>query len=201
MRVAPSGRPRTSFTPTFVAKRRVGFYGGSDAAGPLTDFWEYDIATTSGGRCPSTRLRARAQRPPRFCHGRRRQRRTSRGKRERRGGRSDVDATREAPRASASRRLQPPAVDLAMSSQLKSKRRPDQRPGISLDGTRWRFIGPSDFAGGGYRLLVTPTAPATGSCSPTATSTCILVDAFGRGTPSLRESAVGRQREMTVDFK
>ena len=29
------------------------------------------------------------------------------------------------------------------------------------DGTRWRFLGTGDFAGGGYRLLASPVAPAT----------------------------------------
>jgi len=194
------------FTPTFVAKRRVGFYGGSDAAGPLTDFWEYDIADNvwrqvsfDGGSAlaPSARTR--------FAMAGDGQRAYVFGGNV--SGAADDQmwmTTREAPaRVLVKAPFSLPAVDLAMSSQLKV-----EAPGLIngqaylWDGTRWRFIGPSDFAGGGYRLLVTPTAPATGFLQPDGNIYLLLVDAFGRGTPSFAGSPLSVDSvKMTVDFK
>jgi hypothetical protein len=195
------------FTPTFVAKRRVGIYGGSDAAGnPLTDFWEYDIADNvwrqvsfDGGSAlaPSARTR--------FAMAGDGQRAYVFGGNV--SGAADDQmwmTTREAPaRVLVKAPFSLPAVDLAMSSQLKV-----EAPGLIngqaylWDGTRWRFIGLSDFAGGGYRLLVTPTAPATGFLQPDGNIYLLLVDAYGRGTPSFAGSPLSVDSvKMTVDFK
>jgi hypothetical protein len=194
------------FTPTFVAKRRVGFYGGSDAVGALNDFWEYDIADNlwrqvsfDGGSALAPSARSR------FAM-------TGDGSRAYVFGGNVSGAandqmwipTREAPaRILVKAPFSLPAVDQATSSQLTL-----DAPGLInsqaflWDGTRWRFIGISDFAGGGYRLLATPTAPATGFLQPDGNIYLLLVDAYNRATPTFGGSPLSVDSvKMTVDFK
>jgi hypothetical protein len=196
------------FTPTFVVKRRVAFYGGADVAGsPLTDFWEYDINDNAwrqvsfdvgSALAPSARTRfamVGENGSHAYVFG---------------GNVSGAPndqmwiTTREAPaRILVKAPFSLPVVDQATSSQLTL-----EAPGLIggqaflWDGTRWRFIGISDFAGGGYRLLKTPTAPATGFLQPDGNIYLLLVDASSRATPTFGGSPLSVDSvKMTVDFK
>jgi len=195
------------FTPSFVIKRRIAFYGGSDAAGnPLTDFWEYDIADNvwrqvpfDGGSALAPSARSKFAMVGDSSHAYVFGGSVS-------GAASDQMwiTTREAPaRILVKAPFSLPAVDQATSSTLKL-----ETPGLVngqaflWDGTRWRFIGISDFAGGGYRLLATPTAPATGFLQPDGNIYLLLVDAYNRATPTFGGSPLSVDSvKMTVDFK
>jgi len=194
------------FTPTFLAKRRVGFYGGSDAAGTLTDFWEYDIADNvwrqvpfDGGSALAPSARSKFAMAGDSSHAYVFGGNVS-------GAANDQMwiTTREAPaRILVKAPFSIPAVDQATSSQLTL-----DAPGLIggqaflWDGVRWRFIGISDFAGGGYRLLATPTAPATGFLQPDGNIYLLLVDAYSRATPTFGGSPLSVDSvKMTVDFK
>ena len=76
-----------------------------------------------------------------------------------------------------------PAVDQATTSTITVDA-PGYTGGQAFlwDGARWRFVGTSAFEGGGYHLLATPMAPATGFLQPDGNIYLLLVGAFRAST-------------------
>jgi hypothetical protein len=194
-----------TFTPTFTIKRRVAIYGGTDASGALTDFWEYDVNDNVWRQVPSDGGSALAPAArSRFAMA------GDGGHAYLFGGNVSGTAsdemwltTREGPaRLLVKAPFSLPVVDQATASTITVDA-PGYINGQAFlwDGTRWRFIGTSGFEGGGYHLLATPTAAATDFLQPDGNIYLLLIGS-GHASPSFGGAALSTDTlKMTVDFR